>query len=177
MHFYCLFFVCVFLWGSVLAMGRFLPHPQIPAPRLVTPRGSSRPGTEQLWSHRAVSFRISYLSDHQERSEDPKLKLHLFTICCLFIFSSYLSILSRWSILVQGTEETRGGWRDESWVASLSEVSCMTHAPPSSFLHLINFLPAPLELWRAAIRTGRGLWKDTSRLSCVCAQEVWVERF
>ena len=48
----------------------------------------------------------------------------------------------------------------------------MTRAPPSSFLHLINFLPVSLQLWRAAVRNGRGLWKDTSRLTCVSAQEV-----
>lgn len=164
-----------FLWGSVLAMGRFLPHPQIPAPRLVTPRGSSRPGTEQLWSRRAVSFRISYLSDHQQRSEDPKLKLHLFTICCLFFLHISPSFLDdkSWSREQRRPGED-GGMRAELPVCRRY---LMTHAPPSSFLHLINFLPAPLELWRAAIRTGRGLWKDTSRLSCVCAQEVWVERF
>lgn len=47
----------------------------------------------------------------------------------------------------------------------------MTHAPPTSFLHLINFLPVSLQLWRAAVKNGRGLWKDTSSLTCVCAQE------
>ena len=35
MHFYCIFLCVCFLWGSVLAMGKFLLHPQIPAPRLV----------------------------------------------------------------------------------------------------------------------------------------------
>lgn len=147
--------------------GQVSPPPSNPCLKtglLFTPRGSSRPGTEQLWSHRAVSFRISSLSDHQQRSEDPKLKLHLFTICCLCIFL-HLSPSFRdgksWSREQRRPGED-GGTRAE--FASLSEVSCVTHAPPSSFLHLINFLPVPLKLWRAAVRNGRGLWKDTSGL-------------
>ena len=90
-------FLCVFSLRISTCYGQVSPPPSNPCLKtglLFTPRGSSRPGTEQLWSHRAVSFRISFLSDHQQRSEDPKLKLHLFTICCLCIFSSSLSILS-----------------------------------------------------------------------------------
>lgn len=93
-----IFFMCVFSEDQYLLWASFSPpsNPCLKTGLLFTPRGSSRPGTEQLWSHRAVSFRISSLSDHQQRSEDPKLKLHLFTICCLCIFSSSLSILSGW---------------------------------------------------------------------------------